>query len=345
MGRTVSLAVVGAGLMGRQHVGAIALLDDVRLASVIDPSDAAKDYAATLGVAWHADLDRMMAEDPPDGIILATPNQMHVENGLACISAGIPTLVEKPIATDGRAAERLVDAAEAASVPLLVGHHRRFNQVIRAAHEKVTGGALGRIVAVHGICWLFKPDDYFETEWRRGAGAGPAFINLIHDVDLLRYLCGEITSVFASESRSVRGHDAEETIVVVLRFESGALGTLTGSDTIVSPWSWELTASENPAYPVTDGACYLIGGTHGSLELPNAAVWSNAAQRGWWEPIHRRAVVSDGDPPLVLQICHFCRVIRGEEAPLVSGREGLKSLRVIEAIKRSARLGEMVSLS
>jgi predicted dehydrogenase len=180
--------------------------------------------------------------------------------------------------------------------------------------------------------------------WRREAGAGPVFLNLIHDVDNLRYLCGEVDAVHACESNAVRGHAVEETCVIVLRFASGVLGTVTVSDSIVAPWSWEMTTGENPAYPRTGQSCYQIGGTHGSLTVPQLELWRNAGARSWWEPIGCERLPYEAADPLRVQIRQFCKVIRGEEAPLVSGREGLETLRVIEAVKQSAATGGMVHL-
>ncbi|HRE21316.1 MAG TPA: Gfo/Idh/MocA family oxidoreductase, partial [Rhabdaerophilum sp.] len=133
----------------------------------------------------------------------------------------------------------LVAAAEAASVPLAVGHHRRHNPMIQHARRIIAEGQLGRIVAVHSFFWLMKPDDYFDVPWRREAGAGPVLINLSHDIDLMRYLGGEVAAVQAMDSHEVRGNAAEESCVITLRFENGALGTITLSDTAVAPWSWE----------------------------------------------------------------------------------------------------------
>jgi predicted dehydrogenase len=281
----------------------------------------------------------MLANDRPDGVIVATPNQLHVEHGLACISAGIPVLIEKPISSDVRSAERLVREAEAADVPILVGHHRRHNPIIASAKARISSGAIGEVVAVHGICWLYKPDDYFRAGWRTQAGAGPVFINLIHDIDLLRYLCGEVRTVQAFDSNRVRGHQVEDTAAIIMEFDGGALATVTVSDTIVAPWSWELTSGENPAYPNTGQSCYLIGGTHGSLEIPGGTVWSNPSQRSWWEPINSELTKVDDLDPLRVQLSHFCRVISRGEKPLVSGREGLRTLQVIEAIKTAAGSG------
>ncbi|MCO6409018.1 MULTISPECIES: Gfo/Idh/MocA family protein [Hoeflea] len=341
----VRIAVAGAGLIGRRHIAAIAATPGVELHSIIDPSDAGRDQADRIGASWHGSLSGALERDRPDGIVLATPNQVHVENALECVAAGVPALIEKPLATDLEAGHDLVVAGENAGVALLVGHHRRHNPLIAAARKQISDGLLGALVAVHGMFWLMKPDDYFDTEWRRQPGGGPIFLNLIHDIDLLRHLIGEIVSVQALASSAVRGNAVEETAALVLRFDNGVLGTFSLSDTIVSPWSWELTASENPAYPPTGQSCYFIGGTHGSMELPNARVWTNHGKRSWWEPISATHHPVSQDDPLVRQIAQFARVIRGEEPPLVPAREGLRTLQVIDAVQQSARSGQTVVLS
>jgi predicted dehydrogenase len=340
----VRIAIAGAGLIGKRHAEAIAASPGVALHSIVDPSEAGRNYAELIGARWHASLAEAFETGKPDGVVLATPNQVHVENGLECVAAGVPALIEKPLATDLEAGQALVEAGERAGVPLLVGHHRRHNPLIAAAKKQIVDGLLGTLVAVHGMFWLMKPDDYFDTDWRRQPGGGPVFLNLIHDIDLLRHLIGEIVSVQALSSNAVRGHAVEETAALVFRFENGVLGTFSLSDTIVSPWSWELTASENPAYPPTGQSCYFIGGTHGSMELPNAKVWTNPATRSWWEPISATRYPVGREDPLVRQIGQFTRVVRGEEQPLVSAREGLKTLQVIDAVQRSALSGQTVTL-
>ncbi|HSC28776.1 MAG TPA: Gfo/Idh/MocA family oxidoreductase [Vicinamibacterales bacterium] len=344
MTEAVRIAVAGAGLIGKRHVEAIAAAKGAALACIVDPAEAARTYAEGLGAIWYPTLAAMFEAKAADGVILATPNQMHVENGIECVAAGVPALVEKPVAIDVAGAEKLVAAGEAAGLPLLVGHHRRHNQLVQRAQEVIRGGALGTIVAVHAMCWFYKPDDYFDVAWRRQPGAGPVFLNLIHDIDLLRCLCGEIETLQALESSAVRANPVEDTAAILLRFASGALGTISVTDTIVAPWSWEMTARENPAYPATGESCYQIGGTHGSLELPSLRLWRNRDRRSWWEPIDATVLPFGFEDPLVRQVRQFAAVIRGEEAPLAPAREGLETLRVIEAVKRSARSGEIVRL-
>ncbi len=341
---TVRIGLAGAGLIGRRHAEAVAVANGAALAGVADPGPAGAEVARAHGVPHFETIEEMISGTRLDGVILATPNQLHVAHAEICVAAGLPALIEKPLATDLAGAERIVAMGAASGVPLLTGHHRRHNPLVARAKEIVEAGTLGQIAAVQGTTWFHKPDDYFTVDWRRGKGAGPVYLNLIHDIDLLRHLCGEIVRVHAAESAAVRGNEVEETAVILLTFASGALGTVNVSDTVVAPWSWELTARENPMYPATDQQCYLIGGTHASLALPNLAVWSNPDKRSWIEPIGATRHVFDFEDPLVRQVRQFAAVIRGDEAPLVPAEEGLRNQKVIEAVKTSARTGATIEI-
>ncbi len=341
----LQIAIVGAGLIGRRHVEAIARSKGAQVAAIVDPSPSARQFASDGQFSWYRDFAELLAAKRPDGAVIATPNQLHLPQGLEALQAQVPVLIEKPMADTVSAAEALVAQSSKSGVPILVGHHRRHNPIIQAAKERISSGKLGDVVAVHGMCWLYKPEDYFDTTWRTQAGAGPVLINLIHDVDLLCHLIGEITTVEAFEANATRGHEVEDTAAIILRFENGALGTLSVSDTIVAPWSWELTADENPAYPFTGQNCYFIGGTRGSLELPASKTWAQEAARSWWEPISQHSVEVGRDDPLDIQISHFCDVIRGLAEPRVSGVDGLRSLQVIAAIKQSAQEKTAIELN
>jgi len=346
MSNQLKIALAGAGLIGKRHAEVMRMLgEDIVISSVVDPSDEGKGFAADSGLNWYPSLPEMFAESDPDGVVLATPNQVHVENGLDCVEARCPILLEKPIASSCDEARRLVDAAEKADVPILVGHHRRHNPLIQKANALIEDGLLGTITSVHGSCWLYKPEDYFDPEWRKKEGAGPIMINAIHDVDLLRYLCGDVEIIKAISSSAIREFETEDTASVLMKFRSGALCTFTLSDTIPSPWSWETTAGENPAYASTPQSCYMIGGTKASLAIPDMRLWKHDNGGHWKTSISATSFPMVNTDPLVAQMRHFVNVIRGDEQPLVSGEEGLKSLEVVEAIKKSAISGETVHLS
>ena len=142
---------------------------------------------------------------------------------------------------------------------------------------------------------------------------------------------------------SRRGFENEDLATAVLKFRSGAIATISVSDSIVAPWSWELTARENPAYPATSESCYLIGGSEGGLSLPDLRVWRHDKAPDWWTPISAQNLTCRMEDPLGVQMAHFADVIAGRAEPLVSGWEGLKSLEVVEAVALSSATGREIS--
>src|SRR6266404_4005662 len=114
------IAVVGAGQFGRRHIETLCKEPMCQLAAIADPVQ-----GADFGVPRYALYTEMLDREKLDGVIVATPNALHVPVGLACVERRIPMLVEKPIAETVEASRRLVEAAEKERVPLLVGHHRR----------------------------------------------------------------------------------------------------------------------------------------------------------------------------------------------------------------------------
>ena len=343
MTNIIKLAVVGAGLVGQRHISAILKHKDVKLVAIVEPNPT--EDINSLDVPCFPNLKEMFAAISPDGVILSTPTPLHVSQGLECIERSCPVLVEKPLATSAVQAKILTDAAEHASVPLLVGHHRRHNPLIQKAKELIVSGEIGNIRALQATCWFYKPDEYFDiAPWRTQKGAGPISVNLVHDIDLMRYFCGEIISVQAQMAPSIRGFDNEDLAAAVLKFENGVIGTVTVSDSIVSPWSWELTSREYPIYPMTSESCYLLGGSNGSLSVPDLKVWSHKGERNWWNPISGTIAPRDASDPLINQITNFADVIRGNADALVTGLDGLKTLLVIEAIQKAAQTQSLIEV-
>ncbi|WP_077034979.1 Gfo/Idh/MocA family protein [Pelomonas sp. KK5] len=344
----IRIAVAGAGLIGQAHLGAIAASPCCALSAIVDPAPAAEALAARLGVPLHRTLETLLARDRPDGIVLATPNALHVPQALACIEAGVPVLLEKPLATTVQEAEALVAEVERRGARLLVGHHRAHSPIMAKARQVVDSGQLGRLVAVMGSATFMKPDRYFaEGPWRREPGGGPILLNMIHEVHNLRMLCGEIVAVQAFASSAARGFAVEDTVAINLRFASGALGSFMLSDTAACGRSWEQTSRENPAYPTCeDEDCYVLAGTLGSLSVPTMRLrtYPGAEAASWWKPFEAGVVGLVRDDPLARQMAHFADVVAGTAAPLVTARDGLANLRVTEAIAAAARQGSLVEL-
>jgi len=349
MSYPLRIAVAGAGGIGKAHIAVIQHSPLCVLSAIVDPSPAAASLAQAHGAQHYDSLDALLAQDKPDGIILATPNTLHVTQALQCMAAGVPILLEKPIATTVHEAQILVDQVESSAAKVLIGHHRAHSAIMAQAKQVVDSGRLGSLVAVMGSALFFKPDSYFtDAPWRREIGAGPILINMIHEVHNLRMLCGDIVAVQAFKSHATRGFAVEDTVAMNLRFASGALGSFMLSDTAASPRSWEQTSQENKAYTSYDDEdCYVISGTQGSLSVPTMRLktYARAEDRSWWKPfeIDRLALVRDD--PLARQITHFCELIQCKVQPLVSARDGLNNLLVTEAISQAAQTGGVIELA
>lgn len=342
----VKIAVIGAGAIGRAHAELIARTPGCRLAAIADPAPGAADLAAKLSVRCFADHRQLLDAVPLDAAIVATPNALHLPVARDFIAAGKPVIVEKPIAHDLADAEALTKLSQHSGVPVLVGHHRRHNPVIAKARAMIAEGQLGRLTSATVLYTFLKPPEYFDLAWRKQKGGGPVLINLIHEIDLIRFVCGEIASVQAVTSNAVRGFEVEDTAAIILQLVNGALVTLSLSDVSVAPWSWDLSSGELANYPPQPAPInsHYISGTDGSLTLPQLEFWRYKATKGWYQPIARDMVAVERGDPYTRQLQHLCRVTRGEEAPLITAADGTRTLAATLAVIDAARTRQPVQL-
>ena len=342
------IAVAGAGYIGQAHIGVALNSPSCVLSAIVDPSPAAVALAVQAGVPLFKSIEDLLAMSPPDGLVLATPNHLHVPQALQCIDAGLPILLEKPIATSVAEGEQLVRVVNATGAKVLIGHHRAHSPIMAKAREVLDSCKLGQLVAVMGSATFYKPAAYYaDAPWRAELGGGPILLNMIHEVHSLRMLCGEIVAVQAFASHATRGVAVEDTVAINLRFASGVLGTFLLSDTAACARSWEQTSQENKAYTsYEDEDCYVITGTNGSLSVPTMRLktYPRPEDRSWWKKFEVGVVGMVRDDPLKHQMEHFGQVVRGEASPLVSAQDGLLNLRVTDAIVEAARRGQTVYL-
>lgn len=199
------IAVAGAGVIGQAHMKVLHNSPTCTLCAIVDPSPAAVALAAQAVVPLYASLDDMQAAGRPDGVILATPNHLHVPLALACIAQQLPILLEKPIASTASEGLQLLNVVEQTGAKVLIGHHRAHSPIMAKAKEVVASGQLGQLVSVMGSATFLKPDHYFEdAPWRSEPGAGPILLNMIHEVHNLRMLCGDIVAVQGTPVRFVQ---------------------------------------------------------------------------------------------------------------------------------------------
>jgi predicted dehydrogenase len=344
--REFSVVLAGAGAIGRAHAATLDAMDDFTLAGIADPTEAGRQYAGERGVPWFDGISPLLASLRPDAVIVATPNQTHMPIAVKVLEAGIPALVEKPVASAVEEGLAIAEASERTGVPVLVGHHRRHNPIIRRAREILAAGELGKVTNVTILSAFFKPDDYFAAEWRRKPGGGPILINLIHEIDLVRHLCGEIRTVHAVSSSRVRGSAVEDSAAVLLHLENGALATISLSDTAVAPWAWDLSAGESGNYPPQPQPLnsHFISGTKASLTLPQLELWRYGGRKSWFEPIAMEELEVRRSNPYASQLLHLREVAMGKALPLVGAGDATRTLQATLAVSEAATTGRPVSL-
>jgi len=343
----VRIAFIGAGIMGRHHIAVAERNADIEIVGVAEFNQETREKLSARGIATFVDHKDMLASVKPDGVVISTPNAYHASAAIDCIEAGAVPLIEKPVADTLESGLALRKALAGTDLPALVGHHRRHNPIIAAAVEHVRSGGLGRVLALTGMWLRRKPDEYFKEAWKTdpALGGGTLLINAIHDFDSLRAICGEIETVQAMTSSASRGFAVEDTAAVIMRFESGALGTFTISDNVVAPWCWEMTSQEDPRFAWQPENAYMICGTEGSLAVPTLETWTNSPNGGRDATFIRRKLYHVAAESMDLQMAHFVRVIRREEAPLVSVDSALGTLAATLAVSLSAQRGAPVGVA
>ena len=341
----INIGLVGAGVIGKKHALAVENSSNCKLAAIVDVTTEAKKHARALGVPFFASLEELFQGQLVDGIILATPSDLHKNQGVLCAKNNIPALIEKPLATTIYDAEALVTIAQETGIPIISGHYRRFNKQIEAARNVIQSGEIGRLIGVSAIWAMKKHNEYYDVDWRTKKGGGPVLTNLIHDIDCLRWICGDIETVTAHVSNETRGFEVEDSAAITMQFSSGALGSIFLTDAGPSPWSFEASTGENQDFAHLGNCCYRFIGTEGSLDFPKMGLWKYPSpdRAAWHFPMLKTQKVIGPGSPLVSQVEHFGKVIKNEEEPRSSARDAANTLSATLAVLEAAKAGKVVS--
>ena len=320
------ILVVGGGLIGMRHTQEVLDHPNCDLVGLVDPSTHISTPDSVVRFSQMEDV-----AEPVDGAIIATPTQLHAQHGAYAAARGWHILVEKPVAQDQSDAKALRDAVRQHGIGSLVGHHRRYHAPVKQLRNLLSQGEIGQIVNVSLIWAMRKPDAYFENNWRTADGS-PVMINLVHDLDVLRFVVGEIDQVAALRGGSVRQTDRLESGAIAMTFANGATGTISFADTSPSPWGFEAGTGENPNIGTTGEDMLWITGTRGAISFPSMTLWrgeswSTAAQKS---PM---PVLQNTHTPLRAQLDHFLEVIDGA-TPLIDINDASRTLDIALDIER-----------
>lgn len=341
----VRVGLIGAGSIGARHMKAMEDVPEITLAAIADPSPATVQIAAARSIPLYPDVGAMLAKGGIDAVIIATPTERHHQDIMMALEAGQTVLVEKPITATLEEADEVTRFAEKQGCHVLVGHQRRYYPCAAMAREIIAQGRIGKLMAVTGQWTTRKDDDYYNAAWRRDVKAGPILTNLIHEIDLLRFICGDIATVSAEMTHHDQEFSKEDAVAISMKFANSAVGTFLLSDRTPTPWTWEMALGENVRFPKTGQNAIRFLGTEGALDFPNLTLWSHASEDGnWHDEITAERIETPFIDAYIAQCRHLCAIVRGTETPIIDARNGSKSLAATLAAANSAASGRRVIL-
>ncbi|TAK42779.1 MAG: Gfo/Idh/MocA family oxidoreductase [Betaproteobacteria bacterium] len=340
---TINVGLVGCGRIAVRHADLVGggQIPGMRLQAVCDvQADRAEKFGRKYGVPTYSSMTQMMEAEPVNLAVVLTPSGMHADHVVALARFGKDVMTEKPMALRLDDASRMIRACEEARVRLFVVKQNRFNVPVLKLREALEQGRFGKLfLGTVRVRWsrtqAYYDQDAWRGTWRYDGGV--LANQASHHIDLLEWMMGDITSLYAKSINAFAQTETEDTAVAVVKFSNGALGTIEAT-TAVRPKDLEGSIS--------------ILGSGGSVEIGGFAVnrlrvWQfSDAREGDEDTLAKFSV----NPPDVYGFGHrayyhhVADCIENGAAQLVDGREGMKSLRVLTAMYESIETGREITL-
>ncbi len=328
---THSIAIVGAGGMGRLHAGNLKRIEGISIAGVCDPNpEAAKALAEAHGTRAYECFEALLSDRTPDAVFVCVPPFAHSGEAEMAARRGIHIFIEKPIGLSTGAAEAMVRAVVESGVRTQVGYHFRYGGAVRELVRRIRCGEAGRGVLFTG---RYECNSLHAPWWREKAKAGSQILEqVIHTYDMAMHLMGRPLSAAGLTDnlchRDVHGYTLEDVSCANIRFEGGALGSITATNCAV-PGRWV-----NQFEAVFERLTVRF-------DDANHAVFVDTSKE---QPVETRV---DAQVDMYFEeVLEFVRLLDGAEQDGCPIPEGFESLRLVEAVTQSAeRGGALISLA
>lgn len=351
MAAEIGFAVVGLG-MGKHHCKAIHSAPNARLVAVCDvDEERLRPTVEQYDCAGYTKLADLLANDEVDVVNIATPSGSHTEVGLQVVAAGKHMIVEKPADITTARIDELIAAVDAAGIKAAGIFQSRLDPLNMEIRDAIQGGKLGKLIGVHGHLPWYRKQSYYDGphgNWKGtwGMDGGGSLMNQgVHTVDLLQWMSGRVTSVMGMFGVFNHDIEAEDQSVALLRFESGALGTLytttcayPGHDQRITIYgsegsfvkregaleSWKLLADEDGAEESSMLERFGAKGGKGS---------------GAADPM---AVSFDGHTQIIIDMV---AAVQQDREPMISLHSARHAVEIINAVFESGRTGQAVDIA
>ncbi|MDD2597338.1 MAG: Gfo/Idh/MocA family oxidoreductase [Candidatus Cloacimonetes bacterium] len=339
--KKVRLGLIGCGRISKNHFEAISQIPEADFVAVSDvlPEKAEKAAAEYHIPNVYTDYHEMLAKEKLDLISICSPSGMHPNMGIDVAKAKVNVLTEKPMAINIEAADRLIRACDENQVRLFVVKQNRLNSTMQLLKRAIDKNRFGRIYMAQANVFWTRPQAYYDAEKWRGTWEfdGGAYMNQAsHYVDAIYWLLGNVDSVSAFTATMARKIEAEDTGSAILQFRSGIIASI--NVTMLT-------------YPKNYEGSITIIGEKGIVKIGGVAV--NKIEKWEFEDYDdddRIAQDANYQPPNVYGFGHnpyyrnVVDVLLGRAVPSTDGRDGRKSVEIIQAIYQSAKTGKKVSL-
>ncbi|HLH73697.1 MAG TPA: bi-domain-containing oxidoreductase, partial [Chloroflexota bacterium] len=344
--RTLQIGLIGCGEIALQTANAIQESAVARIAMAADVNEAiAADMGRRYNVPYTSDIDFLLDQSNVEAVLISVPHYLHAPLAIRAAERGKHVMVEKPMATSLADADRMIDACQRAGVKLSVVYCQRYLPYVQEAKRLIDAGILGTILGIQMNLTMDKPPSYFtsgftgrvHSDWRLSrekSGGGILIFNLVHYLDIIRYLTGlEVCRVAAELDTLDSTAETEDTISVSLRYSNNAIGTIVGSS-------------------VVRGSTYQpriqLWGTDGQMILQEPDDFrfyslhqvSNRLPGHW----HRFDPVGFGGDRRAY-VTRFAESVLADTRPEISGEDGRAIQAIVEGIYRAGQRQRTISLA
>lgn len=344
------VGLIGAGSIAGVHLKAYqSFTEQVQLVGICDVNrEAAEAKSRAMGgVPVFTNVNALLEEADCEAVDICTVHDQHAPNVLAALQGGRHVLVEKPFGVTMAECRQMVDAAERAGRTLMVAQCQRYDASYAAIRDLVKAGKLGHVQAARFDAMQNLAAFVSPTHWLfdgKRAGGGIVISVLIHKIDLLRYLLGEVRRVSAvcrtTKPEFING--AEDYVTALMEFESGAI-----ADVFATYSGYRMPYGENFMLLGDQGAVHAVPPTGNYIGPAYAVTADQPKPTGSWDVVHHSgfgpiAPKWDTFPtpdPIINEILHFADCVQNGREPLSSGRDNLGTMAVVFALYESARRG------
>lgn len=354
MAEKFRFGIIGCGVIGPVHAAAIDSLPDAQLVAVADTYfESAQKLATAYGATPYSDSAEMLAREQLDVVTVCTPSGMHGQDAIRVMRSGRHVIVEKPMEITRAALAEMLRVQQETGVKLAVISQHRFDPAAQQVYALVQEKAFGRLALGNALIPWWRSQGYYDSGAWRGTwqldGGGVLMNQSIHSIDVLQWLMGPVRSVYAYTDTLAHRMETEDVAGAVLRFESGALGSIAATTAAYPGVSTriEIFGDRGSAIIENDELAYLHLARDDRAEV--GAYGINApigrAERGGKTEGAARNPSGISIRGHAMQIADMLRAIREDGTPLVDGYAGRKTVEVILAIYESARAHQEVLLS